>query len=38
VSASTAVGYMSKHLERQQQLVADAFAPDLSEGEMLVGT
>ena len=38
VSASTAVGYMSKHIERQQQLVADAFAPDLSEGEMLVGT
>ncbi len=38
VSASTAVGYMSKHLERQQKLVADAFAPDLSEGEMLVGT
>jgi 2-oxoglutarate dehydrogenase E1 component len=38
VSASTAVGYLSKHLERQQQLVADAFAPKLSEGEMLVGT
>jgi 2-oxoglutarate dehydrogenase E1 component len=38
VSASTAVGYMSKHIERQQRLVADAFAPDLSEGEMLVGT
>jgi 2-oxoglutarate dehydrogenase E1 component len=38
VSASTAVGYMSKHIERQQQLVADAFASDLSEGEMLVGT
>jgi len=38
VSAATAVGYMSKHLERQQQLVADAFAPDLSPGEMLVGT
>jgi 2-oxoglutarate dehydrogenase E1 component len=38
VSASTAVGYMSKHIERQQQLVADAFAPGLSEGEMLVGT
>jgi hypothetical protein len=29
---------MSKHIERQQQLVADAFAPDLSEGEMLVRT
>jgi len=38
VAAATAVGYMSKHLERQQKLVADAFAPDLSEGEMLVGT
>jgi 2-oxoglutarate dehydrogenase E1 component len=38
VSASTAVGYMSKHLERQEKLVADAFAPKLSEGEMLVGT
>ncbi len=38
VSAATAVGYMSKHLERQQKLVADAFTPDLSEGEMLVRT
>ncbi len=38
VSAAPAVGYMSKHLERQKQLVADAFAPELSEGEMLVAT
>ncbi len=38
VAATTAVGYMSKHLARQEQLVADAFAPELSEGEMLVGT
>jgi len=38
VAATTAVGYMSKHLARQQQLIEDAFAPRLSEGEMLVGT
>jgi 2-oxoglutarate dehydrogenase E1 component len=38
VAATTAVGSMSKHLARQAQLVADAFAPKLSEGEMLVGT
>ena len=38
VAATTAVGYMSKHVERQQQLVQDAFAPALSEGEMMVGT
>jgi 2-oxoglutarate dehydrogenase E1 component len=38
VSAAPAVGYMSKHLSRQQQLVADAFARKLSAGEMLVGT
>ena len=38
VSASPAVGYMSKHLSRQQQLVEDAFARKLSAGEMLVGT
>ncbi len=39
VAASTAVGYMSKHLERQKQLIEDAFAPPpLSEGEMLVRT
>jgi 2-oxoglutarate dehydrogenase E1 component len=38
VSASPAVGYMSKHISRQQQLVEDAFARKLSAGEMLVGT
>jgi 2-oxoglutarate dehydrogenase E1 component len=39
VSATTAVGYMSKHLERQKKLIEDAFAaPPLSEGEMLVRT
>ena len=38
VSASPAVGYMSKHVSRQQQLVEDAFARKLSAGEMLVGT
>ena len=38
VSASPAVGYMSKHLAQQKQLIEEAFAPKLSEGEMLVGT
>ncbi|MEP7181589.1 MAG: 2-oxoglutarate dehydrogenase E1 component [Betaproteobacteria bacterium] len=38
VSASTAVGYMSKHLAQQKALVGAAFGPDLGEGEMLVGT
>jgi 2-oxoglutarate dehydrogenase E1 component len=38
VSASPAVGYMSKHAAQQKQLIEDAFAPKLSEGEMLVGT
>ncbi len=38
VAATTAVGYMSKHVERQQKLIQDAFAPALSEGEMMVGT
>jgi 2-oxoglutarate dehydrogenase E1 component len=38
VSASPAVGYMSKHLAQQKQLIEDAFAPKLSEGEMLVAT
>jgi len=38
VSASTAVGYMSKHLAQQKALVEAAFGPDLGEGEMLVGT
>ena len=36
VSATTAVGYMSKHLERQRKLIEDAFAPELSEGEMII--
>jgi 2-oxoglutarate dehydrogenase E1 component len=36
VSASTAVGYMSKHAEQQKQLIEDAFGPKLSPGEMLV--
>ena len=38
VAATTAVGYMSRHLARQKQLIEDAFAPKVSEGEMLVGT
>ena len=38
VSASPAVGTMSKHLAQQKKLIEDAFAPGLSEGEMLVGT
>ena len=33
VSASTAVGYMSKHLAQQKQLIDDAFAAKLSDGE-----
>jgi 2-oxoglutarate dehydrogenase E1 component len=33
VSASTAVGYMSKHLAQQQQLVGEAFSAKLSDGE-----
>jgi 2-oxoglutarate dehydrogenase E1 component len=37
VSASTAVGYMSKHMIQQQQLIEDAFAPKLALGEMRVG-
>jgi 2-oxoglutarate dehydrogenase E1 component len=36
VSASTAVGYMSKHLLQQQQLIEDAFAPKLASGAMRV--
>jgi 2-oxoglutarate dehydrogenase E1 component len=35
ISASPAVGYASKHLAQQQQLVADAFAPKLASGEMI---
>jgi 2-oxoglutarate dehydrogenase E1 component len=38
VSASTAVGYMSKHLAQQKQLVEDAFAQNLATGEMLAAT
>jgi 2-oxoglutarate dehydrogenase E1 component len=38
VAATTAVGYMSMHVERQKQIVADAFGPELREGEMLVRT
>jgi 2-oxoglutarate dehydrogenase E1 component len=38
VAATTAVGYMSLHVARQKQLIEDAFAAKLSEGEMLVGT
>jgi 2-oxoglutarate dehydrogenase E1 component len=36
VSASTAVGYMSKHLLQQKQLIEDAFAPKLASGGMRV--
>ena len=38
VAATTAVGYMSKHVERQKKLIEDAFAPELSDGEMLIRT
>jgi 2-oxoglutarate dehydrogenase E1 component len=38
VAATTAVGYMSKHLERQKKLIEDAFAPGLADGEMLIRT
>jgi 2-oxoglutarate dehydrogenase complex dehydrogenase (E1) component-like enzyme len=38
VAATTAVGYMSMHIERQKKLVEDAFAPQLSDGEMLIRT
>ena len=36
VSASTAVGYMSKHAAQQQQLIEDAFAPKIGTGAMIV--
>ena len=35
ISASPAVGYASKHLAQQQQLVADTFAAKLAPGEMV---
>jgi len=35
ISASPAVGYATKHLAQQQQLVADAFAARLASGEMV---
>jgi 2-oxoglutarate dehydrogenase E1 component len=35
ISASPAVGYMSKHLAQQRQLVLDAFAITLASGEMV---
>ena len=35
ISASPAVGYASKHLAQQQQLVADTFAGKLASGEMV---
>jgi 2-oxoglutarate dehydrogenase E1 component len=35
ISASPAVGYMSKHVAQQQQLVRDAFAAELGSGEMV---
>jgi 2-oxoglutarate dehydrogenase E1 component len=35
ISASPAVGYMSRHLAQQKQLVGDAFAAKLASGEMV---
>jgi 2-oxoglutarate dehydrogenase E1 component len=35
ISASPAVGYMSRHLAQQKQLVEDAFATKLGSGEMV---
>jgi 2-oxoglutarate dehydrogenase E1 component len=35
ISASPAVGYMSKHLAQQKQLIEDAFAAQLASGEMV---
>jgi 2-oxoglutarate dehydrogenase E1 component len=35
ISASPAVGYATKHLSQQHQLVADAFAAKLGSGEMV---
>jgi 2-oxoglutarate dehydrogenase E1 component len=36
VSASPAVGYASKHMAEQKQLIEDAFAATLQSGEMVV--
>jgi 2-oxoglutarate dehydrogenase E1 component len=36
ISASTAVGYASKHNAEQKQLIEDAFATKLASGEMVV--
>jgi 2-oxoglutarate dehydrogenase E1 component len=36
ISASPAVGYATKHLAEQKQLIEDAFAPELKSGEMVV--
>jgi len=36
ISASPAVGYATKHLAEQKQLIEDAFAPQLKSGEMVV--
>src|SRR5438105_5742815 len=35
IPASPAVGYLSKHLEQQKQLVEDAFAAELASDEMV---
>jgi len=35
ISASPAVGYMSRHVAQQKQLVEDAFAEKLASGEMV---